>query len=515
MTADRIPTIRSMLFWLVAACVLPASLMAIALMIYNFQRGHAQVLGDSLDSTRAIASVIDRDLMSAQAALFALGTSPHLSTNDLAGFDRQAREALQDQVVTNIVLIDAAGQQYVNTLKPFGAPLPSKGNPLALRDIFATGKPAITDLFQGPVTGAPLIAVGVPVRRDGKVIYILAAGLLPAHITSILENEHLPPTWIGVVLDSSGVIVARTRNAERYVGHKGAAEIIKQMAQAPEGSLDMETLEGIPVTTVYSRSAVSNWTVAIGIPRSFLSNPLSRSLWTILAGTALLLAASLVLAAIISGRVASSVRKLVAPALALGAGKLVVVPPVHVREAHEVADALSTASKLLMTTQHLAMHDMLTGLANRALFEEIVSQQLELSRRTGTRMAVLFIDLDGFKAVNDLHGHQVGDDLLRAVSERLKGGVRGPDVVSRFGGDEFAVAMAQTGAEAAAQVAGKLVDLISAPYTIGTLTIEISASIGVAIYPDSGVDSETLLRRADEMMYASKNSGKRRYVIAV
>lgn len=90
-----------------------------------------------------------------------------------------------------------------------------------------------------------------------------------------------------------------------------------------------------------------------------------------------------------------------------------------------------------------------------------------------------------------------------------------PDVASRFGGDEFALVLSQAGTVAAMQVAGKLVDLISNPYTIGTLTIEISASIGVAIYPDSGTDSETLLRRADEMMYESKKSGKRRYSVAV
>jgi len=505
-----------MLFWLVAACILPASLMAIALVAYNFQLGQARALADSLDTARALAAVVDRDLASAEAALFALRTSPYLSANDLAGFHGQANETLRDQNFTNIVLIDATGQQQINTLMPFGVPLPSKGIPDTLQNIFATGKPAITDLFQGPVMGAPTVAVAVPVWRNGQVVYILGAGITPPRLASILERERLPSDWIGVILDSSGVIVARTHDAGRYVGHRGAPAIVKRMAQVPEGSLEMDTLEGIAVTTVYSRSAVSNWTVAIGIPRGGLStNALSRSLWAIFAGTALLLAASLVLAAIISGRVASSVRKLVAPALALGDGKLVVVPSVHVKEAREVGEALSMASKVLLTTQHLALHDTLTGLANRVLFEEIVNQQLEMCKRTGANMAVLFIDLDGFKAVNDQHGHHVGDALLRAVSERLKAGVRVPDVVSRFGGDEFAVVLAQTGAKAAAQVAGKLADVVSNPYTIETRTVEISASIGVAIYPDSGTDSETLMRRADEMMYESKKSGKRRYSVAV
>lgn len=514
LTPDR-PTIRSMLFWLVTACVLPASLMAIALVVYNFQRGQAQVLSDSLGAARAMTAVVDRDVASAQAALFALSTSPFLSTNDLAAFYGQAKEALRDQAVANIVLIDAAGREKINTLKPFGAPLPTKGIPQPLLDIFATGQPAITDLFQGPVTGAPVVAVAVPVRRNGEVIYILGAGILPERLAVILERERLPSDWIGTIFDSAGVIVARTRDAARYVGHHGGADIVKRMAQAPEGSFERNTLEGIPVTAVYSRSAVSKWTVVIGIPRGLLSNALSRSLWSILAGTALLLAASLVLAAMISGRIASSVRKLVEPALALGDGRLVMAPSVHVKEVHEVGEALLIASKVLMTTQHLAMHDALTGLANRALFEEMVNQQLEMCRRTGANMAVLFIDLDGFKAVNDQHGHHVGDALLRAVSERLKAGIRMPDVVARFGGDEFAIVLAQTGAAAAARVAVKLVDRISNPYMIDSLTVEISASIGIAIYPNSGLDGETLLRRADEMMYTSKNQGKRRYSVAV
>jgi diguanylate cyclase (GGDEF)-like protein len=121
----------------------------------------------------------------------------------------------------------------------------------------------------------------------------------------------------------------------------------------------------------------------------------------------------------------------------------------------------------------------------------------------------LYVDLDGFKAVNDTHGHAIGDELLCAVAGRLKDGIRGSDLAARLGGDEFAIVLVNTGTESAATVAGKLADSVSMPYPIGQLTIEISASIGVAGYPDSGASSEALLRSADKTMYKAKSGRKR------
>jgi diguanylate cyclase (GGDEF)-like protein len=139
---------------------------------------------------------------------------------------------------------------------------------------------------------------------------------------------------------------------------------------------------------------------------------------------------------------------------------------------------------------------------------EIVDHDLAICARTEAPLAVLYVDLDGFKAVNDTHGHATGDELLRAVAERLKNGIRSSDLAARLGGDEFAVVLVNTSMEKAATVAGKLAESVSMPYPIGQLTIEISASIGVAGYPDSGASSEALLRSADEAMYKIKAGRK-------
>jgi diguanylate cyclase (GGDEF)-like protein len=284
--------------------------------------------------------------------------------------------------------------------------------------------------------------------------------------------------------------------------------LIKRMGELAEDSFEGTTLEGIPVLSVFSRSAVSNWTVAIGIPTRGLTVELWRSLSWLVLGLALLLVCSLVLAWFIGGRISRSIQGLSGPALALGLGGAVTVPPLHLREADEVGQALVKASKMLQEAQHRGHHDALTGLANRALFDEIVDLQLAICARTRAPLAVLYIDLDGFKAVNDTHGHATGDGLLCAIAARLKNGIRSSDLAARLGGDEFAIVLVNAGMEAAATVAGKLADAVSMPYPIGQFKIEISASIGVAGYPDSGASSEALLHSADAAMYKIKAGRK-------
>ncbi|MFC6520621.1 GGDEF domain-containing protein [Undibacterium arcticum] len=202
------------------------------------------------------------------------------------------------------------------------------------------------------------------------------------------------------------------------------------------------------------------------------------------------------------------------PALALGSGKDVVIPPFHVREADEVGKALLKASEMLRHAQHQANHDVLTGLANRALFKEILNQQLSVCERNGTHLSVLYIDLDGFKTINDQHGHATGDRLLQEVAKRLKAGIRESDVAARLGGDEFAVVLVGACGETAMKVAEKLVETVSAPYAIDHATVNITASIGVAAYPECGGRSKDLLRLADGAMYQAKKAGKRRVMSA-
>ncbi|HXG57881.1 MAG TPA: EAL domain-containing protein [Thermoanaerobaculia bacterium] len=159
-----------------------------------------------------------------------------------------------------------------------------------------------------------------------------------------------------------------------------------------------------------------------------------------------------------------------------------------------------------------AYHDVLTHLPNRRLFTDRLAQSLTRARRSGKMLAVMFIDLDHFKTINDTLGHTAGDELLLEMSQRLRKCVREDDTVARLGGDEFTIILAELQRpENAAQIAQKVLEAVQVPMTIAGVPIEVSASIGIAIYPDDGSEAETLLRNADSAMYRAKESGRNNY----
>jgi diguanylate cyclase (GGDEF)-like protein/PAS domain S-box-containing protein len=159
--------------------------------------------------------------------------------------------------------------------------------------------------------------------------------------------------------------------------------------------------------------------------------------------------------------------------------------------------------------EHLALHDGLTGLANRTLFGNLVSQTLASAKRTDEPRALLVMDLDGFKQVNDLLGHDRGDTLLKQVAERLVGALRDGDTVARLGGDEFGILPADASdLSAAAAVALKIQETCEPAFVVNDETVHVSPSIGIALFPEHGTTPAELLHRADLAMYAAKRSGE-------
>ena len=162
--------------------------------------------------------------------------------------------------------------------------------------------------------------------------------------------------------------------------------------------------------------------------------------------------------------------------------------------------------------RQIAYHDTLTSLPNRILFEDRFAMALANAHRNKELLSILYLDLDGFKYVNDTFGHRVGDRLLQCIAERLKGCLRENDTVARLGGDEFAVLLPGVSQVSnVAQVAGKIIDNVKQPMEIEGKEVSVTTSVGIALFPNDGDDIGKLLKHADDAMYRAKNNGKNNY----
>jgi signal transduction histidine kinase len=320
--------------------------------------------------------------------------------------------------------------------------------------------------------GRPIIALDVPVRRGDRVAFALAMGIFPERLGEILARQKIPPDWVVSIFDSQGTIVARTRAAEQFVGQKGPPALAQRMAQVAEGRVETETLEGIPAVSVFSHSAVSQWSVAIGIPRGSLASALWTPISMIIVGAVVLLLLGIVMAQRVGSRIAGSIRGLIPPAVALGRGDPVVVPPLNLREADEVGRELVSASAFL--------HDREKTLA-------IVSHDLR----------------------NPLGAIMMGASTIERLASKLPGGepirvlaASHADMTRRMSGmvdDLLAIAVATSGGRSllkiapvsAASLLKRAADAARPLFTRRGIELEIEA---VGALPEISVDSDRVLR---------------------
>jgi PAS domain S-box-containing protein len=344
----RAPTIRQWLAMLLAALVVPAAAAVIALFVYSYHRERAGIERSTLDVSRALMQAIDRELASAEGAMQALATSPNLDHGDLRAFYSQATEVLHYRPGNILLLSDHRRRQVVNTHLPFGVALPLHGNPDLLQRVIDSGKPAVSDLYVGPTVQRLLTSVDVPVVRGGRVLYVLSMQYYGERLGAILERQNVPGDVVATILDSRARVVWRNRNWHATVGEQASPGLSAALA-APgtEGIVDETGPDGVPFVTVFSQSSVSNWAVAISLHRSALNAALWRALAWIGLGTLALFALGLALVRAIGTRVDGSIRGLVRPAIALGYGEKVELPPLQLREAKDVGHALVQAAALL------------------------------------------------------------------------------------------------------------------------------------------------------------------------
>lgn len=286
---------RTMLAALVLASMVPGVLLATYFVFSAHHQRTEAASREVIATARSVASNLDRELASIEAALQVLSLSPSLAQGHLADFHQEARRALPFQNLTNYVLIDARGAQRMNTLRPPDAPLPTNTGAAPWQQVFKEDRRVLSDVFIGPLTRQPIMAMCVPVHKDNgaRPVYALCAGIVPDRIAAVLAAQQLPSSWRSAVLDSRGHLIARSHDMARYVAKPAAARLVQSMRQAKEGAIAVTSLEGIPTTAGYSRSRTSPWTVAVAIPEAELTADLRHSLLVLLSASGMLLAGGL------------------------------------------------------------------------------------------------------------------------------------------------------------------------------------------------------------------------------
>jgi diguanylate cyclase (GGDEF)-like protein len=492
--------------------VIPAAIVGAVLVYSTYMVQRQAVEQQTTLLAQAVMADLEREMAVMESALRILATSEELSSGDLKRFHQRARDALAPGIALNYVVVDNQGRQMLNTLVPYGATLPTSGSPPEFARVFTNRVTVVSDMFVGPVTQRPTVAMAVPVGAGDYVQYSLRVGVPLQRINELIHRREPPESWVVAVLDGSGTIVARSRSPEQYVGQKAIPEVLDAIKSNRSGLIDTYTKEGTPAVTSYLTSPTLKWSVVAGAPKAYLEREIYTRLAGIFTGIFIALGGGLWLARRISLRVLSVVDQLNDAAVSLGKGEEVSLPAMQLTEAEGVSDAMQQAGLAMRKARYFSHHDALTRLPNRLLFDEVAERNLALAQRTGEPMAVLAVDLDGFKGVNDKLGHATGDLVLQEVARRIQSSIRASDIAARIGGDEFLVALSSVERGSVMDMAERMVALLSQPYT--GVDLPVSASIGVAIYPEHGQTLAVLAASADSALYEAKDLGKHRAVVA-
>jgi len=338
--------IQARLTVLTLVAVLPLVALSTFAMLRAVDAQRAQIQQDLAARVENLLADVDRQISAIQASLQVLAVSPSLAAGDFFAFDREMRAALKIRG-TSIVLHDTAGQQLLSTNLPFGEPLPHATNTEMHDRVVATGEPQISDLIMGAVLRRPILVVGVPVIRDAHVVYVLAMGLGPEILSSVLQEQNVPSDWTAGIFDRKGIIVARSRDFERFVGKPVGPILRETMRGAAASWFPSVTSDGVAVYSTFRRSPITGWTVAIGVPREYADAPVRRALFTAFGGGAAILALSLGLAWWMARAIRRPVEALTVATKAMGSGEPIGPLVGGVRELDQVGDALRTTGAAL------------------------------------------------------------------------------------------------------------------------------------------------------------------------
>src|SRR5437879_3760312 len=340
-------TLRSHLITLVLVAVLPLLLFS-AIVVGLAADSERDATERGLRATgRAESSAVDHTLDNAIGALEVLATSELLGGGELPGFHKVAARALEGQRGwLSVAVVDRAGRQVLNTLRPTGAELPPPADARTVAAVLARRLPIVSDLIAGDLPGRAHVVVAVPVLRGRALRGALLTALDAHDLARVLEAQQLPHQGAAAIVDGHGVVVARVPEPQRFVGQPATAAYVALTARGDSGAARMPGLDGVRRHTVFNRLENAGWTVYLAIPTVTMDAGFRRSLVTLIGGGLVFLAAGIALAVVVGRRLTAPIVALSTAAVRLGAGQLPDTPPgSRVAEVAALGGALTDAAR--------------------------------------------------------------------------------------------------------------------------------------------------------------------------
>jgi diguanylate cyclase (GGDEF)-like protein len=392
---------------------------------------------------------------------------------------------------------------------------------LAARDKghFFIGKP-----MMGKVAQEAMLHMAVPIKNDtGQVLGVLMGATqlsMYGFLDLIGNGDYGKPSDFSLLSPKDQIVVLDSQRdiSLRPVSLAGVSPLYDRAVAGWRGSGSAANSFGIKQWETYVSVPTADWLLVGRVSASHILSAFNQTMAVL---TWLNLAAVLITASFVTWLIfvlLKPLKKMTRKVHLMAAGEIPLqkLSVVHEDEVGSLIDSFNALVDQLQETQerlqHLAHHDVLTQLPNRRMFIEDLAHSCALALRQSSALALLFIDLDGFKRINDQYGHAVGDLLLKQVADRLNEGVRKSDRVARLGGDEFVVVLMDCkGRENLVALAGKWIARLSKPYSVNGQELRIGASIGIGVFPDHAGDADTLVAKADAAMYEAKRAGANTY----
>ena len=502
---SRLVSLKTSILVIVATCTLPLLILLLTSATQNYEYYKRDVYSElQLQAERSLDEA-ENEILQVQTKLRELAAHPAMRSGDWPKIHELIVNASPSGMLRNISVIDRQGNQRLNSSEPLGKSLPSLAKEVELLHDFDKEAIRLSKVMVSPLTRLPCATLSVPVyiaktpNERHRLVFELDLSSMSHLLKQSLRSDQL----LVALVDDHGTIAARSLDSEKFAGSPAYAPLWDQIRNNARGTLESVSKEGVPVATAFIKSRRWNWAVAVGAPKAIIESELRKLLFMYSLTVVLMLVIISLICFHLFRLISSSLHDLELMGIGIQEGAEL-TPPLHMlKETRQASEALLKASQMSNQIRHQAMHDALTGLPNRGLFFQQLDQFWAKATRHGTSFAILVLDLDRFKEVNDSSGHQAGDLVLQEVASRIASNVRADDVAARLGGDEFAILLNESSPEGALGFAQRLLPQLVIAGGDGKLPV--TASIGLAMWNKHVQNQHELLERADRAMYHAKS----------